>query len=43
MWVGDTTLVQSLWRIVTTPVAVQVQVLAPQDPAGLERRALPRC
>jgi len=41
MWVGDTTLVQSLWRIVTTPgIAVQVQVLAPQDPAGLERRAL---
>lgn len=41
MWVGDTTLLQSLWRIVTTPgIAVQVQVLAPQDPTGLERRAL---
>jgi 1-acyl-sn-glycerol-3-phosphate acyltransferase len=41
MWVGDTTLAQSLWRIVTTPgIAVRVQVLATQDPAGLERRAL---
>lgn len=41
MWVGDTTLAQSLWRIVTTPgIVVQVRVLTAQDPAGLERRAL---
>jgi 1-acyl-sn-glycerol-3-phosphate acyltransferase len=41
MWVGDTTLVQSLWRIVTTPgLAVQVGVLEQLPSEGLDRRAL---
>jgi 1-acyl-sn-glycerol-3-phosphate acyltransferase len=41
MWVGDTTLLQSLWRIVTTPgLSVHVAVLSPQATTGLERRGL---
>lgn len=41
MWVGDMTLVQSLWRIVTTPgLAVRVAVLERLPSQGLDRRAL---
>jgi 1-acyl-sn-glycerol-3-phosphate acyltransferase len=40
-YIGDTTLAQSLWMIACADgLEVHVEVLAPLDPAGLDRRAL---
>jgi len=40
-WVGETTLVQSVWRILTADtLTVTVRVLAPQGTRHLDRRAL---
>ena len=40
-YIGDTTLLQSIWRVITARgLTVQVQFLAPQDSAAADRRAL---
>jgi 1-acyl-sn-glycerol-3-phosphate acyltransferase len=43
IYVGDTTLVQSLWRIACAQgLQVRVRYLSPVDPAGHDRRSLSR-